>query len=258
MHIRLASASILAAAATLAGCHFSLGSSTNGQEGHATFAYVSGDGCFFGCDTSPPLMAGTGETVAVDGPSLPARLTFTSDDPTVLAVTQTTTIPVCSCSQGVSCGPTDPGASCIDSFTVTIQAVAPGDTRLVARAADGSLFDALPLHVAAPASLAFHCSTDSTDPTVTELSLAEDCSFHVDAFDADGGLMQASAGFSITSADPAVVHVRPQLSLDLGTGAPPDPPVTSSDGSVAVAGKGTTRLQILAGAATLTIPVTVP
>jgi hypothetical protein len=260
VNIRLASALLLASASALAGCgpgNFPLDSWTPGQEGRATFAY----NCFFYCDTSDPLMAGTQETVYVDG-GLPAGLVFTSDAPAVLSVGQAMAADEgCSCPDGSSCSASDPQAICLFSYTVTIQAVSPGQARLVARTADGSLFDALPLRVSAPASLAFHCSADNaaTDHAVTSLTISRDCSFSVDALDAQSNVLRASSGFSITSADPTVVHVRSTSFLDIGgPDTQPDAPVTDSYGTLNVAGPGSTQIDVKAGAVSLTIPVTVP
>jgi hypothetical protein len=111
-----------------------------------------------------------------------------------------------------------------------------------------------------PASFAFHCpaTAGAASSPVTELALAQaqSCAFHVDALDAAGEVMQASAGFSIESADPAVVHVRPEFFFDFGF-AEPDVPVTDADGQLVVAGAGSTTVAVRAGALSMSIPVSV-
>jgi hypothetical protein len=252
MNLRFASALLLAAAG-LSGCGSQPSSWPNGEVGRADFVY----GCSLGCDgTLYPLMVGTQEQVAVDGIALPSGLVFSSEAPAVLTVAPVgAPSTICSCPGVGSC---DPQTSCSLIYTLAIQAIAPGDARLVATTAAGAFFDALTLHVTAPAALAFHCTTDPRfpAPTVTELTLTQSCLFHVDALDAQGSLLVATSGFSITSADPAVVRTRPVLWFDLST--PPDPPETASDGYVDVEGPGSTEVGVRAGSVSLAIPVTVP
>jgi hypothetical protein len=252
-------------AAALPGCSFHLpapGSWTPGEEGRANFSYVNLTSCFFGCELSRPLMAGTTESITIKGDALPAGLVFGTDDIDVLGVAEDTApLQTCSCPHSGSCGPDDPHASCSFTYGVSVQALAPGKAQLLAVTGDGSLFDALPVSVVAPASLAFHCSSGAIsgpapNPVVTSLTLSQACPFHVDALDARNEVLQASSGFSITSTDTAVVFVTPSDYIDLF--ATRDEPVNDSDGTVYAAGSGSAAIDIRVGALSLTIPVTVP
>jgi hypothetical protein len=239
--------------ALVAGCNFSLGSSTGGEDGRAQFSYDGLDGCFFGCDTNKPLMLGTKETILVEG-DLTLGMSILSDNPAIFTVGQPNMITSCcqsadTCSGGPTQSTTCTGVFSV-SYSVDIQAIGQGSAQLVVRAADGSVFDALPLVVEPPAALRFQCpASNGAAPASSSVILVDgSCNFQVAAFDASGNAMQASEGFAVSSQDPTVVSAQTGSFL-----SPPDGP----DGELVAVGPGSTSIVVRAGALSQTFAVTV-
>jgi hypothetical protein len=263
-------------AASLAGCDWKaqleLGDATPGADGKAQFSYTGLAGCLFGCSVSHAMMTGTLETIDVDGDALPARLTASIDDATVLTGDTLTEDLEC-CTQTTAgdgtvsggCEAIQEGDACAGtlhrSYSIDVNAVAPGAATLTLHAADGSVFDTVLLHVANPASLAFSCTFDgagATGETVqtgsVHLAAGQQCGFQVNAFDGAGDALQASEGFQITAADPNVAEAQPFFDLQLG---PPDQPVNDSVGEIVGMASGSTTIVVQTNGITQAVPVAV-
>jgi len=143
-------------------CSFELGDSTVGERGAVRFEY-SGWSCLFGCDMKRPLLAGTEQTISVDGIRADdAGVRAVSTDPSVAKFTVDRS---CGCEQSNENGTTymsSKETSCPPDFrlvcenAITVRAVAPGEAGLELRSSDGALIDRTTVRVASAASVTLH------------------------------------------------------------------------------------------------------
>jgi len=181
---------------------------TSGEDGRATFSYHS-PSCLLGCDVTQAMMVGTNESLFATASTIPP-VSVVSSAPHVVSpgvVTRT----CCENSQdGSSCTTSGPGDSCqaseTPSLTIDVSALAAGTSTLTLVQSDGTTFDGVTLTVAAPASLAVTCATNTgSGPIPSVLAPFTSCTLGWTATAANGNPLIASAGVTFTSSDPNVV-----------------------------------------------------
>ncbi len=186
----------------LAGCNFSLGSSSSGEQHQVTFSY---GGCFFGCAVDQPMMLGTSERIDVKGSSIPA-VGVRSSTPSILAVGDTSR--TC-CAPSGTCRTLATSDACTadetPSLSVTVNALGEGSASLDLVGADDATFDAVTLTVARPAALAVTCNTK---PPPIQLASGSSCAVAWTATGADGKPLMASAGVTLKSSDAKVFELQ--------------------------------------------------
>jgi hypothetical protein len=169
----------------LTACSFQLGTSTNGDSGHAKFEYGS---CLFGCTVDQPMMNGTTESIRVVASVIPP-VTVRSTDSTVFSVGEATR--ECCPAQG-ACQVLDASTACANgdsvSFNVPIIATGPGSAELVLDQGDGTRFDGVSLTVAQPKSLVVSCGNAGSVTLVNSTS----CALSWTARDASGTALMST------------------------------------------------------------------
>ena len=186
----------------LAGCNFSLGSSSSGEQHQVTFSYGE---CFFGCAVDQPMMVGTSERIDVKGASIPA-VSVHSSSTSVVAVADTSR--TC-CAPNGSCRTLAASDACATdetpSLSLTVNALGEGAAELDLVGADGATFDSVTLTVARPAALALTCDTK---PPPILLASGGSCAVGWTATGADGKPLMASAGVTLKSSDAKVFELQ--------------------------------------------------
>jgi hypothetical protein len=198
---------LLALALLAIACNLQLGSSTHGSDtGRVSFDYASGD-CFFGCSIVP-MMLGTSESVVAQLPSPVPAGSVTVDDPMILSVSDVA-VQCCTSSSCIGGGST---TSCPsgqqESLQFQVDALSLGSTKLHIMNGSSEI-DGIALSVEMPAAIHPTCGAGST----ADLAVGSTCNVGWTVDDADGNRLQASAGVSLTVADPSVAEIQGFLGL---------------------------------------------
>jgi hypothetical protein len=197
-----ARSSVAALGALLASaCNVHLGDSTTGDKGTVAFQYT-GWSCFFGCDTSTPLLVGTKQRISVSGRNADdAGVTAKSKDPAVATFEVARN---CSCEQsdanGTTMTSTNEDGTCRTGFSmrceneVTVSAIAPGETGLELLTKDGAIIDETTIVVDRARSATIHDSQGvEIGPTVS-MHEGDDVHLAVRLLDSKGKQMLADEG----------------------------------------------------------------
>jgi hypothetical protein len=259
---------------------------TTGADGRAVFVLVS-DSCVEDCQTTHPLMQGTTETIAVNaanapctggtcGAAIPA-LTITSSAPNVVAIVSATRQCCALTANSQTCdAPTDVSASCPDgdiaSISVRVSALGVGSATITLARSDASIYDAVDVSVAAPATLTLDCDPLDVDahgdqsilesergPLPSTLTNGSKCALGWKAQDANGTTLIASTGVTIASSDPTVIGFQSMSDLDqTTTGQAQADQSNRGNTMVAALASGTSTLTAQAGGTTAVQSIRVP
>lgn len=236
-----------------------------GTEGRVHFNYVPSMECPpDGCSSMKAMMVGTSEVIDIEEQVQSGDIVVTAEDPAVLGVSFEHTEICCRVLRDTSeggCVSIDVGAECAGdrshTYNIQVDALSAGQTKLLLKhAADGSLFDSVPLRVAPPATLTLSCekSDGSAVEVLSSLSVSSSapCDLLAKASDADGASLQASFGFVIATVNTKIARVDPRFI----SGGPPRA-VNSADATVSAVAPGATQLTVSAGDLKTTIDLTV-
>jgi len=182
-----------------------LGTSTQGEHGTAQFAY---DACLFGCKIDSAMMVGTSEIIRVTAIAIPPVEVRSSDDGafSVSAATRH-----CCTANAGACHDLPANEACAvdettSSLSISVVANGAGNAELVLDAGQkAGVFDSIALDVAEPASLAVSCGTGVGDVSLASTS---SCSLGWTARAANGDVLMASTGVTMTTSDPKVADFR--------------------------------------------------
>jgi len=184
----------------LTACSFQLGSSTQGETGHARFDYGS---CLFGCKVDQAMMVGTSEVISVSSSSssIPA-VTVRSTDESVFTVGEATR----ECCTPNACRALTANIACNSGETATLSipvvAVGAGSADLVLDQDAQTTFDSVTLSVAQPTSLAMTCGSSTT--TDVAIVRGTSCALGWKARDASGNVLMATTGVTMSISDATV------------------------------------------------------
>lgn len=253
-------ASLVTLLALATGCSFELGSSTEGAEGRASFAYTGS--CLFGCAIDHPVMAGGSARISIFGDGLPEVVGQSSDDG-VLTVKTEHSVSCCTKTPTSStCSTPEEGGTCPSGTTRTVSqwmnvvGHAPGVARLSLFKPGGELVDSIDIPVADAAKVTLHVA----DASLERVDLAIGAGKILDAYPHDAkGQPLESSGLRFVVTDPTIASFNdPAWFMGNPAGVSEiEPGGLFTTATLRGRKAGETTLRVQAGSFSQTFPVTV-
>jgi hypothetical protein len=251
----------LATSVTAVGCSIDLGSSTDGEQGRASFSYSS---CFFGCAVDHPVMTGATAGIRIEGKDLP-EVDGRATDPSVASVTTEHNFTCCkSTSNTTTCEAAHRGDRCAEGFTLNISqsmnvtGLRAGSTKIhLVDSASKKIIDTLNLEIADAAAVTL--KSGETKLEKLEMAVGGGVTLTTEIRDAANRPLETSNGVSLTTMNLEIASfVDPSWIF-----ADPNGVATIEHGNwfstTTLRGRktGTTSVQLKAGTFTRTFPVIV-